>query len=195
LVPASWGGRFEEFDLEIWGAAVNLTAMKLVGASLETLVLSDDAIDSLDTGTEVLTSASHAFLTGDGPVRVTTTGALPGGLVADTDYFIRYLSANTYSLHPSRETALANTQAINLTSSGSGTNNIVDTADTKRVHWLSMGFLGESGDGAITIAAQVGYRVRCKHSPRVWAYSLVGTLSSAVAINATIYPVSRSWGK
>jgi hypothetical protein len=45
----------------------------------------------------VVTSAGHGF-TGGEIVRLTTTGALPTGLNTTTDYFVKYINANTFNL-------------------------------------------------------------------------------------------------
>jgi hypothetical protein len=197
LVPANWGNFLvEEFDLELWAAgSTNLTVTELVGATLQAQVLADDDIDSLVTGTDVITSASHSYVTGDGPVQVSTTTTLPAGLTASTDYWINVASANTYTLHPSLATALAGTQAIDITSAGTGTHTISDTSSTMRVHWHSMGLLGNAADGAVTLTSQRSYRVRVKHTPRTIAYSLIGTLSAAVATYCTLYPLPRSMAR
>lgn len=52
-------------------------------------------------------------------VRVSTTGALPGGLVAATDYYLIRASASTYYLSVSLAAALAGTY-IDLTTNGTG---------------------------------------------------------------------------
>jgi hypothetical protein len=50
--------------------------------------------------TDIVTMAGHGFNTGDGPVRLTTSGAdLPLNLLTGTDYWIERIDANTFYLH------------------------------------------------------------------------------------------------
>ncbi len=75
-----------------------------------------------DSSTDTITITGHGLLTGDGPVCVRNVGgALPGGLVAQTDYWVIRLDANTLRLATSSGAA-NNSTYINLTSNGSGTN-------------------------------------------------------------------------
>jgi hypothetical protein len=189
VVPESWrGGGVEEFELELSATGSNaVTASKLVAGRLVTQVtLADDAIESRSTNS--LTLTSHAYVTGDGPVRLTTTGALPGGLSLLTDYWIIVVDANTIQFAETFERAM-NAQFIALASDGSGTNTVTKTATTKRVKWLSMGLLGESNDGAVTLTAVMGYAARVKHSPRTVVYGLVGAFGTAVATTAVLSPL------
>lgn len=67
----------------------------------------------------VATLTSHGLATGDG-VYLTTTGALPTGLTANTRYWVIKVDANTFRLATSLANALAGT-AINTSGSQSGT--------------------------------------------------------------------------
>lgn len=67
----------------------------------------------------VVTKSSHGLATGDS-VFLTTTGALPTGLAANTRYWVIKVDANTFRLATSLANALAGT-AINTTGSQSGT--------------------------------------------------------------------------
>jgi hypothetical protein len=96
------------------------------------LVLADDTIEEADTGGE-LTLTAHAYLTGDGPVRFTTTGALPAPLEIDTDYWLVKTGANTVRVADTFRHAIATVPTtITLTDEGAGTNKIVDTVLTVR---------------------------------------------------------------
>lgn len=66
----------------------------------------------------VVTLASHGLATGDS-VYLTTTGALPTGLSANTRYWVIKVDANTFNLATSLANALATT-AINTSGSQSG---------------------------------------------------------------------------
>ena len=88
------------------------------------LTAADDVIEAVDTGAnETLTLTAHVFETGDGPVRFTTTGSLPGGLSAGVDYWLIKFDANKVSVATSLANAYAGTK-IDLTSAGSGTNTL-----------------------------------------------------------------------
>ncbi len=95
------------------------------------LTLADDASESVSAAANTLTLTAHAYVTGDGPVQLTTTGTLPGGLEFLTDYWIIVVDANTISLAVSHYDARQGT-AIDLTDAGSGTHTIVGTEDTRR---------------------------------------------------------------
>jgi len=63
----------------------------------------------------IITQTAHGLLEG-APVYLTTTGALPTGLLANTRYFVRYLTASTYNLSLTQGGA-----AINTSGTQSGT--------------------------------------------------------------------------
>jgi hypothetical protein len=171
LVPASWGSWLvEEFDLEVWAAAsTNLTVAELLGGTLEDKTIAATEANSVTHGSDIFTETGHGLLTGDGPIRLTTSGTLPTGLALATDYWIIKATDDTFKLAHSLSNALA--------------------ALCKRLHWTTLGLLGNAGDGAITLTAQRAYRVRCRHTPRIVAYSMTATFSAAEAVSATVYPV------
>jgi len=72
--------------------------------------------------TETFTSVAHGMATGNGPFRVSNAGgALPAGLVADTDYWVTVLTADTYKLATTKALALALTPDVAITTDGTGT--------------------------------------------------------------------------
>lgn len=71
---------------------------------------------------DVLTSAGHGLATG-ALVRVSTSGTLPSGLSAATDYWVIRADADTFELATSRADAEAGTQ-VTLSSAGSGTHTV-----------------------------------------------------------------------
>lgn len=95
------------------------------------LVLADDQVEAVDAGLDRMTLTGHAYQTADGPVRLTTTGALPAPLAAGVDYWLIVVDADTVKLAATFAAAKAGT-AIDLTDVGAGTHTIVDTADTER---------------------------------------------------------------
>lgn len=84
------------------------------------------------------TAPAHGLLTGDGPITIASTGTMPGGLVADTNYWIIAPDANTlqfaasYANTGGGQGAGNPTTPITLTGPGSGTITISDTPDTLR---------------------------------------------------------------
>lgn len=191
LVPASWGTSLvEEFDLELWATgSTNLTAAELLSGVLQAHTIAATAADSTTHGSDIFTETAHGLLTGDGPIQLTTSGGLPTGLALATDYWIIKATDDTFKLATSLANALAGT-AINFTSDGTGTHTYTGTSACKRLHWHSVGLLGPANDGAVTLTNQRAYRVRCKHSPRVIAYSAIATFSAAEAASMTLYPIA-----
>ena len=70
----------------------------------------------------VVTLNSHGLQTGDA-VYLTTTGALPTGLTANTLYYVEKIDANTFNLSTTRANAYAGTN-INTSGSQSGTHTL-----------------------------------------------------------------------
>jgi plastocyanin len=80
---------------------------------------------AVDSGVVSVTSnemswPAHGMETGDGPVTLSSDGALPTGLAALTDYYIIASSDDTVAFATSEANALAGT-AVNVTAAGSGT--------------------------------------------------------------------------
>lgn len=183
FVPASWGvgnlGLVPEFDLEIWAnASTNLTGAELLGGVLRDLVVADDTFVG-EADDDTLTAVAHGLLTGDGPVRVSNSGgALPGGLAAATDYYVIRVDDDMIKLATSRANAV-NRVAIALSTDGTGTQTLSDTADTTRITWQSHGLLGNEADGAVVLTSQRGYTTRCRHRSAVVAYAVTASLSAS----------------
>lgn len=79
---------------------------------------------TVNTGTDVVTtSAAHGMLTAH-PFRVETTGSLPGGLTAGTTYYAGTITTNTFKVYPTSGDASAETNAVNITTAGTGTHSI-----------------------------------------------------------------------
>lgn len=110
--------------------------------SANPLTFTDLTVTSVDTTANTFAIAAHGLLTGDGPVQLTTTGALPtasgGNLVADTDYWViapdadHLQLARTYADTGGGQGAGNTATPIDLTGTGSGTIHVVATADTLR---------------------------------------------------------------
>jgi hypothetical protein len=97
------------------------------------MVLSDDVVESVSAAADTLTLTAHAYQTGDGPVRFTTTDTLPDPLATGTDYWLVRVDADTIKVATTFANAMAGTPTVvDLTDAGTGTHTIVDTADTLR---------------------------------------------------------------
>lgn len=181
-------GRVGEFDLSVWAPATNnLTDAELFACLPIAGAIADDDVDTVDFANNELDLAAHAYATGDGPLRLTTTGTLPTGLALATDYYAIYKDAGTIQLATSLANALAKT-AVAFSDVGSGTHTIEDTASTKRMHYLSLAKLGHAGDGAVALTARAAYVKRFAVHPGAVAYALKATLSASTA-SAAMFPV------
>jgi hypothetical protein len=95
------------------------------------ITIADDTAESVDATANTLTLTAHGLLTGDGPVRWTTTDTLPGGMAIDTNYWIVRVDANTIKLAATFADAMAASPVtIDLTDTGTGSHTLVDTATT-----------------------------------------------------------------
>jgi microcystin-dependent protein len=78
---------------------------------------------AVNTGTDIITLATHSIRHSGVKVRFSTTGTLPSPLSANTDYYVIYVSDTEIKL----ATSLANAQAgsaIDLTATGSGVHTV-----------------------------------------------------------------------
>ena len=187
-VPDGWNGDASkgcvpEFTVDVSAAgAASITAVNLHAAFPVAGAIADTTFTASGA---TLTDNSHGLITGDGPVRLTTTDTLPAGLALATDYWIIYLSANTYSLATSRALAFAGT-AVTTTDAGTGTHTLSDTADTMLIKWRDWGVLSS----APTLSLRQGYAVVCDHDPRAVAYGVTWTGTAANAVRAAM--ITRS---
>ncbi len=180
-----------EFTLKIWStASVDLTAAELWAGSLHAGTIVADDVEGVTAGSDLMTIVAHGLHTGDGPVRMTTSGVLPAGLALATDYYVIRLSADTFALATSLANALAGT-VIDITGAGTGTHTITGSSTTYgahyRMHFQSAGVLGTYGDGAISLTSRKAYRVIVPHDPDTVMYSLSATLSVGNPVYASAY--------
>lgn len=97
------------------------------------LVFSALAVTAVDVAANTLTCALHARVTGDGPVRVASTGTVPPALTVNTDYWVVRVDANTIKLATSFANAMAAVPVVvDLTGAGTGSITIVATSSTVR---------------------------------------------------------------
>lgn len=104
----------------------------LIGAGSGSLA-EEFAAAAVTVATDLIAVASNVdrWITGM-KVRATTTGTLPTGLVAATDYFVIRMSAVGIKLASTLANALAGT-AIDITAQGSGTHTLTHTLTARAV--------------------------------------------------------------
>lgn len=184
-VPSWWSGTNGVVpaivvDVSADGATAP-TDMLLHGAILKSGTIADLAFTR--SSGNILTANGHGRVTGDGPVRLTTSGVLPAGLELERDYWFAYLGTNTFSFAVSLEDAFSGT-VVTLTDAGTGTHTLVDTDDTKLVQWRDLGLLAS----APTITSRRGFMFEATHDPRVVAYGVTWTGGSVNAIRVAVSP-------
>jgi len=119
---------------------------------------------SVHTGTDMLTTTEHTWATGDGPIRVASTGRVPGGLRTLGAYWAIVPSSQTLQLARSPEDAALGI-AIDLTDAGTGT--ITCTSGLPAQHQDTYDYLVCRGAAVVTavyadgvLLAPDAYRVR-----------------------------------
>jgi hypothetical protein len=104
------------------GTAIDLTAIgnlwQTFTAQAITPVVCASATD-IAHATETFTAVAHGLTTGL-KVQVSTSGVLPDGLVALTDYFVVRLTADTFQLSDTYAHAIAGTDIVPLADNGTG---------------------------------------------------------------------------
>lgn len=99
----------------------------------KSLIFADLDASAVSTANDTLAfPTEHGLFTGDGPMRLTTTGGAPTGLATGVDYYVIRNDRLTIKLATTRDNALRGT-TINITGAGTGVQTIVDTATSKRV--------------------------------------------------------------
>jgi len=93
-----------------------------------------------DIADNQLDIAGHGHSSGDGPFAITTTGTLPGGLQADTLYWVSAVDADAIQLHFTRNDAVQGIRAAAISGSGSGTHTLTPaTVDQAIVEHVRQG--------------------------------------------------------
>ncbi|HUO12650.1 MAG TPA: DUF2460 domain-containing protein [Caulobacteraceae bacterium] len=116
-------------------------------------ILATFAAAAVNTTTSEINIPDHGLVTGQGPVWVSSSGALPGGLAASTAYWVIAIDANNIQLAASLASALAETP-ITLSSTGSGTDTL-----TKGVAVYENGTLLGPSDWSLSLPNQLVFPV------------------------------------
>jgi len=101
------------------------------------ITFADLTISSINVGADTFAIAGHGRVTGDGPMRIETSGgtapADASGVLTGRDVWAIAVDANTVKLASTFQNAVAAVPVpIDVTSAGTGTNVLVDTPTTTR---------------------------------------------------------------
>lgn len=107
------------------GVVTDGLELHLYGSSSEPITIKNRSSMTMtvaDTVADTLTITGHGEATSGFPVTFRNSGgALPGGIEEDTRYYGVYVDANTIKIAPTYEDAVAETNLIDVTSAGTGT--------------------------------------------------------------------------
>lgn len=114
---------------EFFGPGYSLVSSEIALSTSDHALLAVDDFTADDTNDTLTTASAHHLLPGD-RVRVSSTGTLPAGLSAGTDYWVRTRPSATEITLGSTQNASAN---VDITDSGSGTHSIEVAPPLKEV--------------------------------------------------------------
>ena len=138
---------------------------------------SSGTVSAVTIGSESLTVNSHPFNVGE-RVFISSTGTIPGGLSALTEYFVIDTDANTIKLALTKADAIANSP-IDITSTGSGT---IVVAHTKYLEATGNGLLSLDGESVV-----LGDRVLLKNQSTsfqngIYTVTVIGGVSATAVL-------------
>jgi hypothetical protein len=147
-----------------WSIAVYDKRVALTAGALKTLAqFQAGSTDLTYTVTSLpndeLTTSAHGYTTADAVSVAVTGGTLAAPLSASVTYYVRVVSATVVTLHPTAADASANTNRINVTDVGSGTQTISNNRTAAgNYDWCNdaTGFfirLGSTPSGQVTVDA------------------------------------------
>lgn len=105
---------------------------------VNTLTFAPKTVSTVTPAADTLTIAAHGLSNGDGPIHIASSGTLPGGLAAATDYWVILVDVNTIKLATTyvrtggqQPLGAGNTVTpIDITSAGTGTITISSMSKT-----------------------------------------------------------------
>lgn len=133
---------FQYLDSGNFDGNITTTGSLTVGGQL--LAFSNFTFTA-NSGTSQFTATAHGLQTGDGPIRLTSTGSLPSGLTTGTDYWVVGVDANNFQIATTLANAL-DLQIIAFLSNGTGTLTVQHQSGTARVS-------SETVTNALSVAA------------------------------------------
>lgn len=164
-----------------WPSPVQLSALGLYGLiGTERQSASQLVASAVDDAADIIVSAGHGALTGDGPYRVASTGDLPGGVDPALGYFVNYASSNNIRLSLTPTDAYAGVY-IDLTDQGSGVISL-EPEGTMAHGWATHSLHGAASISAYQPAA---FPINDLH-PSYLAFSVGG--SSTQPVSAWLVP-------
>lgn len=128
---------------------------------------------AVNSGTDEITWTAHTLNNGD-PLTYTKVGSVNLGLTTATVYYARSTGANTITLHPTRDDAIAGANAMNLTASGSETHTLVSASKGGQL-WIGLdsgaaivaALTAAAGKMAVSLAPGGNYGSTLKINPAV----------------------------
>jgi hypothetical protein len=102
------------YGIDVLGEGVTATECRYTALADLTFVDGDITVIG-----DIIAEVGHGMASGDGPFRLTTSGVLPTGLAADTNYWVYAATADTFKLCASKANALIGT-AVDITAAGGG---------------------------------------------------------------------------
>lgn len=189
----------KEFDLIFYcDADEDLTSPLLYGVFERQLTVASDDFTTDFATDDNLDATAHGLLTGDGPLRLSSSGTLPAGLDDETDYWVIKIGANEIRLATSQANALAGT-AVALTDNGSGTHSWIGKSGTHgptgvrpedqcaRLYWALLGSLNDGN--TINVDVQEAYIERVQHNPLFKYYVPVAGETNTETVTTLLAPV------
>ena len=105
----------------------------------------------VDVGLNQITDTAHGFTAGAGPYHLGTSGVLPGGLDATTNYYVGVVDDDTITLHLTHNAAHKDKDLVDITSAaGGGTHTYATIKDEMPSVTNTL------GDESIHLAAESG---------------------------------------
>src|SRR5579859_3173735 len=77
---------------------IHTPAHDFITQGLNVMTFAAKPVTGVNLATGLLTIAGHGLANGDGPVRIASSGAVPGGLLPNTDYWVIFVDVNTVRL-------------------------------------------------------------------------------------------------
>lgn len=107
-------------NMLIAGNTVEVSAAALTGT---VYTVDGTKTFTVDTGTDVITCTAHGLIAGQ-PFQTQTDGAAPSGLPTGTTHYAGTILTNSFKAYPTKADAIAETNPINITTTGSGTHTL-----------------------------------------------------------------------